>query len=355
VSAADGGKPIKAAELRSLFADLSREPTVVLAVSGGPDSTALLVLAARWCRAKGGGPELVTVTVDHGLRPESKHEAAAVKRLARSLGVAHRTIRWTGRKPQTGLQDAARNARYQLLADVARKAGARYVVTAHTLDDQAETVLFRLARGTGLSGLAAMARVSRFPGERHSEPHGPADAVEGLVLVRPLLGIPKARLIATLRKLAIPYADDRSNRDPRFMRPRLRLAMPALEREGLSMDRLGLLAQRVRRADDALNFYVEEARAKLAPQGADDGSTVLPAAAYALLPAEIALRLLRMAIERIGDEGPVELRKLEALHAAVYRSKARIRRTLAGALITLDGRQLRIERAPRRRAAPKPP
>ena len=109
MSAADGHTPVNTAELRSLFADLSGlpEPAIVLAVSGGSDSTALLVLAARWRKARRYGPKLVAVTVDHGLRPESKREAAAVKRLARSLGVEHRTLRWTGRKPATGLQAEA--------------------------------------------------------------------------------------------------------------------------------------------------------------------------------------------------------------------------------------------------------
>ena len=125
---------------------------VLVAASGGPDSTALLLLAARWRSALGRGPTLVAVTVDHGLRPEARREALAAKQLARSLGVAHRTLRWTGRKPASGLQGAARDARYRLLAAASRAAGARHVLTGHTLDDQAETVLIRLARGSGVGG-----------------------------------------------------------------------------------------------------------------------------------------------------------------------------------------------------------
>ena len=136
----------------------------MLAVSGGPDSTALMVLAARWRKALKGKPALLAVTVDHGLRAAAKREAAAVGRLARKLGIAHRTLRWTGVKPKSGLQEAARAARYRLLADAARKAKAAHILTAHTRDDQAETVLIRMSRGSGLSGLAAMARISAVPG-----------------------------------------------------------------------------------------------------------------------------------------------------------------------------------------------
>ena len=96
MSAADGAAALKAAEIRSLFADLADHPVLILAVSGGPDSTALLVLAARWRKALKRGPKLVAVTVDHGLRAEARREALAVKRLARSLGVEHRTLRWSG-------------------------------------------------------------------------------------------------------------------------------------------------------------------------------------------------------------------------------------------------------------------
>ncbi|MDP1911271.1 MAG: tRNA lysidine(34) synthetase TilS, partial [Hyphomicrobium sp.] len=178
--------PISAAEAEALFSDLDHVPALLLAVSGGPDSTALMVLAARWARALKHGPELIAVTVDHGLRKESKREATEVARLAKQLGLAHRTLRWTGKKPVTGLPQAARVARYRLLAEAARKAGASHILTAHTLDDQAETVVIRLTRGSGMTGLAAMQRVSVLP------------MSGGLFLVRPLLDIAKARLIATL-------------------------------------------------------------------------------------------------------------------------------------------------------------
>src|SRR5205085_2724354 len=134
-------------------------PALVLAVSGGPDSTALLVLAARWRKRLKRGPKLLAITIDHGLRPEARREAAAVKRLARKLGVVHRTLRWREPKPKSAVQERARGERYTLLAGAAERSGALHLLTAHTRDDQAETVLFRMARGSGLAGLAAMARI----------------------------------------------------------------------------------------------------------------------------------------------------------------------------------------------------
>ena len=334
--------PVSAAEAKSLFFDLEKFPALLLAVSGGPDSIALMVLAARWQKSLKRKPELIVATVDHGLRPEAKQEAAAVARLARKLGLAHRTLRWSGKKPATGLQQAARLARYGLLADGARKAGAAHILTAHTLDDQAETVLIRMSRGSGITGLAAMAREIAVPG------NGTGD----IKLVRPLLDIPKTRLIATLRAEKITFADDPSNRDPRFTRARLRGLMPQLAAEGLDAPRLSQLARRLKRADAAIEAAVDRAHsesiADLGAPGAYD------AASFARLPAEIAMRLIGRAIARLGDEGPVELGKLEALKAALDAAQlagnSRFRRSLAGALVTLAKGKITVERAPPRRA-----
>jgi tRNA(Ile)-lysidine synthase len=333
--------PVSDPEARACFAGLEKTPALVLAVSGGPDSTALLFLMARWRRAMRRGPRLAAVTVDHGLRPESKREADQVKKLARALGVDHRTMRWTGRKPKTGLQAAAREARYRLLAAAARKAGASHVVTAHTLDDQAETVLLRMARGSGVAGLAAMAREAPLPGDG------------ALTLVRPLLEIPKARLLATLRRAGLSFAEDASNRDPRFTRVRLRELMPRLAREGLTPQRLAKLARRLRRLETALEAAASDAKARLSLHEWAEGAPIeIDAAGFRGLPAEVALRLLGHAIAATGDEGSVELGKLEALYDALPRpdgSSSRFRRTLAGALITLSGKNLIVERAPPRR------
>jgi tRNA(Ile)-lysidine synthase len=331
--------PIAAAEATTLFDDLSSAPALILAVSGGPDSTALLVLAARWRAALRKGPALVAVTVDHGLRPESAREAQAVKRLCARLGVRHRTLRWSGAKPATGLQEAARAMRYRLLAAAARDAGAVHVLTGHTRDDQAETVLIRMARGSGLTGLGGMGRQTK---------------IEGVTIVRPLLDRPKAQLIATLAAVGISFADDPSNRDPRFTRARLRGLLPALAEEGLDAGRLSVLARRLRRADETIEVAVDAAAQALSDAPWTDGDAVaIDAAQFGRLPAEVALRLLGRAIAACGDEGPVQLGKLEALYdafrdALTRGEPARLRRTLAGASVALVGGRLIVEPAPPR-------
>jgi tRNA(Ile)-lysidine synthase len=327
----------------------------MLAVSGGPDSTALMWLAARWRKSMKRGPKLIAATVDHGLRKEAKSEALAVNRLARALKLEHRTLRWTGPKPSTGVQEAARNARYRLLADAARKAGGAHLITAHTRDDQAETVLFRLLRGSGIGGLAGM----RMGGPL------PFASADRLMLFRPLLDIPKSRLVATLRAANVAYADDPSNRDPRFARPRLRELMPLLAEEGLSAERLTRLAARAARAEIALHEVQQAALRKLAPGHWPDGGPItLGAAEFYGLPDEIALRVLDRIVSWAGNEGPVELGKLEVLSTALLAAieasmtarpqAGSFRRTLAGAVVTLSRGQIRIERAPPRRTRARP-
>jgi len=330
-------------EANALFSGLEGLRGLVLAVSGGPDSTALLVLAARWAKRLPRPPKLVAVTVDHGLRAEAAREANAVKRLARKLGVSHRTLRWEGKKPKTGLQEAAREARYRLLAQAAARAGFAHIVTAHTLDDQAETVLFRLARGSGIHGLGGMARAVPLP----------AATERGIVVLRPLLYVPKARLVATLEAAGIGFSEDPSNADPRFTRARLRGLMPLLAREGLDARGLVRLAARLRRAESTVAFATGTALLALAPPPwPPRGPVGFETPRFAELPAEVALRLLGAAIAHVGNEGPVQLAKLETLYNELRLARAPLRRTLAGALVTLRPERIAVERAPARRSAP---
>lgn len=350
----DDNSPISARAAKQLFAELKSAPALLLAVSGGPDSVALMWLAARWRRSLARGPQLTVATVDHGLRAEAAREAREVKRLAAELGLTHRTLRWRGAKPNTGLPAAAREARYRLLAQAARSAGASHVLTAHTRDDQAETLLMRLVRGSGIAGLSAMARFT----ER-----------DGLVLARPLLDVPKSRLVATLKRARIGFADDPTNRDASFTRPRLRALLPQLAAEGGDARTLARLSARLARANAAVDVLTDGAERFLrlrdrghAPQ---PGVRSFEASAFATLPEEVRLRLLLRSIDALGHEGPAELGKVETLLAALDRAmldqnmaagsralangRAILKQTLAGALISFAGGRIHIAPAPARR------
>ena len=296
------------------------------------------------------------------MRAEAAAEAREVKRLARTLELEHRTLRWTGAKPKTGLPAAARSARYRLLAKAARQSGATHILTAHTRDDQAETLLMRLLRGSGIAGLAAMARES----ER-----------DGVLLARPFLDVSKSQLIATLARAKLGFADDPTNRDPHFTRPRLRALMPVLAAEGGDPRNLARLALRLARANAAVEVLTDGAERYLAlrdrdaPRSAFDASTAdarsFDANAFAAMPEEIRLRLLKRAIDRFGHEGPAELGKVETLLAELQRAVTampagrrssrhqpdpgpqRLKQTLAGAMVSLAGGRIRIEPAPPRR------
>jgi tRNA(Ile)-lysidine synthase len=335
-----GGTPLAPGDdaLRRLFADLNDAAGILAAVSGGPDSTALMHLLARWSRTPG-RPPVEIGTVDHGLRAESAGEARFVAEEAGRLGLPCRILPWTGPKPGAGVQEAARDARYLLLIDQARQSGATHLVTAHTLDDQAETVLMRLARGSGVTGLAGM---------RPSVDRG------GILHVRPLLGWSKAELMSLCRDQGWTFIEDPSNADERYARVRWRRILPILAREGLTAERFARLAERALRADEALALKAQDAfdRALVA---SGPGAVHLRGVVLAEEPFEIARRVLALALTRCRGEGePWRLERLEACAKRLVEALAnesKVRATLAGTLIALDrAGNLRISlEQPRRR------
>ncbi len=327
--------PDLAARIAAAIAPAPPGPLGV-AVSGGGDSVALLLLLHRH-----GGRPLRAVTVDHGLRDGSAAEAAAVAALCARLAIPHAVRRWErGSDPLAGnLQDRAREARHGLVAAWAREAGIAAVALGHTLDDQAETFLMRLARGSGVDGLAAMA---------------PVTARDGLLWLRPLLAARRAALRDWLAAEGIGWADDPSNDDPRFDRVRARAALPLLAPLGLGPERLAATAAAMARARAAL----DEATAALARAhltAGEAGDVEIDATALAEAPAELALRLLAAALCWVsGARYRPRLAALEAARAAVAGGRVGLGLTLHGCVVRPRRGRIAIRREPARVAAPVP-
>ncbi|MGJ0426947.1 tRNA lysidine(34) synthetase TilS [Methylocystis sp.] len=315
---------------------LTPYPSLLLAVSGGPDSVALMQLCAQWSlRAS---RHIAVATVDHRLRKEARAEAEEVGRWARALGYAHHLLTWEEEKPSTRLQERARRARYALLTACARRIGASAIALAHHSEDQAETILFRLTRGSGVAGLAGMARIACH---------------EDIPLLRPLLDFRKEELEAVCARAGQPFFRDPSNEDESFARVRLRRLAPMLAAQGLGRDSLLRLGSRAARADAALAHCAAEMLARALRR--DEASCVeLDAATLCEAPLEILQRVLASAILHIAPTAVIRLERLErasARVAAALTARASVRMTLADVSIEAKDGRIRLRPAPPRRSS----
>jgi len=295
-------------------------PRLAVGVSGGADSMALAVLVGDWARARGG--HVTALTVDHRLRPEAADEAAAVGRQMAGLGIDHRILTWGGAKPPSGVQDWARGVRYALLSDWCRDAGVLHLLLAHHRRDQAETVLMRLAGGSGPDGLVAMAAVVETPAVR---------------LLRPLLPVAPERLRAALLDRGLTWIEDPSNLDPAYERNRVRAALPGLAETGITEASLADFAERMGRARAAL----EDSAAVLIGRAVHlypAGFAHLDRQAITAAPAEVSLRALGRVLAAVGGRayGPASA-KLERLCARLAAAGEDVSRTLAGCRVLSDG------------------
>lgn len=333
--------PLTVEEARRHFAPLLPARGILLAISGGPDSIALMHLAA----AVGQSvplPPIAVATVDHRLQPGSDRVAATVAAQARDVGFPSRILVWDGDKPRTGLQEAARDARYRLLTAYAESIGATHLVTAHTLDDQAETILFRMTRGSGPAGLVGMRR---------------SVARNTIVHHRPFLDVPKQRLVEACRAAGWVFVEDAANRDPRFARTRMRNILPLLAAEGLDAAAFATLGQRLAAIDLAIGIKAEAAR-EAARCESDAERQAYRAAPLFEEPTAILSRALELILEDFARPGAPRLGRLEQLVAALeeaFRRGETLRRTLHGAVVALRrGSLLDITKeAPRRRGKPR--
>ncbi|SFG62200.1 tRNA lysidine(34) synthetase TilS [Sulfitobacter dubius] len=291
-------------------------PRLGVAVSGGGDSMALLSLLHGLCKVA--GTHLEVVTVDHGLRPEAAAEADLVARCAGDLGLHHETLQWRGWDGQGNLQNAARHARYALMADWAARRDLPCIALGHTADDQAETVLMRLARRAGVDGLAAMA---------------PQSQRQGVTWLRPLLSARREALRDYLRRAGLEWVDDPSNDDPRYTRIQTRQTLAALAPLGLDVETLAEVASNMARARDALDQQADHAAGNILRMEA--GAWVIRADAFFAEPEEIRRRLMIRALGQIsGGAYPPRRGPVAALIAGLANGQG----------ATLDGCQTLLRR-----------
>lgn len=303
-SGGPSGKPRKpTADLTGLQADfcsaLDRTLSgpvdqIAVALSGGSDSTALLGLALGWAASR--RTAVYALVVDHGLRPESHDEANAVADTARDAGARATVLRWTGPHPATGIQEAARDARYALMGQWCQDQNVADLLLGHQMEDQAATVLMRIRRGSGVDGLGGMAPMS----DRN-----------GIRIHRPMLGMRRNALRTWLGHQGIGWVEDPTNRADRFERNRLDSFLETEDRDGSLVENLALLARRQSEAAAALE---EIARTQwISLRQAGPGGWRFPRAAYDAAPLEIRHRLLRLAMGEIAGHA-LRLSTVEKLH-----------------------------------------
>lgn len=322
-----------AAGLNALFAAVAGEQALALAVSGGADSLALMLLAQRWAAGFPSPPRLVVYSVDHGLRPEAAAEVAIVLEAAAALGLAARGLAWSGPKPAAGVQEAARTARYRLMGAAMAEDGATVLLTAHHLQDQAETVLMRMAHGSGIEGLKGMTSV--------------AD-IEGVCVHRPLLGVDPAALRAVVDAAGLTPAVDPSNADSHYERVRWRHAMPQLAALGLDAGAVALFATRMAEADAAIAQMADGCFTEIVRLDGFGAARVELAPFVGLSPA-ISTRLLGRVLKIVGGrQKPRALGQVERLRLTIAEAGLAKATTVLGCVIRIKDGAIVVAREPGR-------
>ena len=288
-----------------------------IAVSGGGDSIGLMHLIARWAKKTKLTPPLV-LAVDHGLRPESAKETRGVVKAARALGLEAVLLRWKD-APAKGIEAAAREARYRLMGTALGKRKLTTLYVGHTEDDQAETFLLRLARGSGLDGLSAMRPLAPWPLAEF--PH--------LTVARPLLGFTRQDVRGWLKRRKLDWLEDPMNADPRFDRVKMRNLAPALAEAGLSSGRIALAARHMAAAREALELVTAAVLERAGRPGA--GGLLLDPAALAAAPRELGLRALAALLSQVsGQAYRPRFAALERLHGQIAHGSLGGGATLSG-------------------------
>lgn len=307
---------------------------ILLAVSGGCDSMAMMALFDRWQKQRH-GYQISVATVDHQLRPHSLNDALFVQKQAQILGLNAQILSWMGDKPKKSIQEKAREKRYALLKDHALTIGADCVVCAHTQDDQVETLVMRLFRGSGLKGLRGICVQSQ---------------VFGMQVLRPLLDFSKENLRTYLQMKGMPWVEDPSNENDTFERVRLRQFMPTLESMGFSKKQVLKLSQRIGMAEvaleGALNVWIAENEISL-----QNPEQRIEVQKFFQLPDALRIRFLERFLVTQDCSKYLQLEKIETLNFELhnaYQAQQLKKLTLHGFLFQLKKNELVIKIAPQR-------
>ena len=303
------------------------ERVCAVGVSGGADSLALALLLQNWCQKR--GIRLVALTVDHRLRKESAQEASFVAEVMKKFGIFHQVLVWEGDKPQKGIEEAAREARYDLIASWSQKNQVDVLFVAHHLRDQAETFLMRLQRGSGVDGLACMQDVSYR---------------KGLKIVRPLLSVPPEDLRDFLRKNNLEWVEDPSNQEDDFLRVRVRKILPELyDKIGLTQERLADTAERMSRVRDFFEKQTEDFVCSNVCFYEQSGCS-FAWKNWQVLHEEMRLRVLSFLLRKVGKKVyPPRLDDLENLASSLMQENFR-GRTLCGCEIFVQNKKVWLTR-----------
>ena len=312
------------------IADFTAEKKLALALSGGGDSMALAALLNEFCQKN--GIALHLLTVDHGLRSESAAEAKQVGEWVKAWeGCIHKILKWKGEKPLARIQEAAREARYELMIAYCKRHKIDFLFLAHHADDQIETFLFRLAKGSGVDGLAGM------PVKQERD---------GITLVRPCLDYTHEDMLAFCQMSRVSWVEDPSNQSEKYARTRLRNSRKILSTEGLTGERISMLSKRIERMREALNHITDQSWQD-ALIVAEKNRLELDLKLFRSCPEEIGLRLLQRALTQVGGarKYPASLQKLEEIVSQIRLEKFKAA-TLANCIIRLKKSRNRIEIIP---------
>jgi tRNA(Ile)-lysidine synthase len=325
------------AELQALFAAVADQPAIALAISGGADSLALMLLAQRWAAGLANPPTIHVYSVDHGLRPEAADEVAMVLEAAAALGLPARGLAWSGPKPVSGLQEAARIARYRLMAAAMGDDGASVLLTAHHRQDQAETVLMRMAHGSGLEGLKGMTAMTE---------------IEGAMVHRPLLGTDPATLREFVLAAGLVPAEDPSNHDTHYERVRWRQTMPMLAVLGLDAAAIAQFAERAADADAAIAQMADGCFAEIVRLDGFGAARIELVPFVGLSPA-ISTRVLGRVLNIVGGrQKPRALGQVERLRQSIADNSLAKATTVLGCVIRLKDGAVAVAREPGRALPP---